>query len=199
MKLLLRCKPLLLFFIFIPSYLFAQSAGIGVILEYLPEKKIHRVKAVFQGSPAAKARIQAGDEIVSVEGLQTSQMSFEELGKKIRGNAGEGLNLSLKNSSTGEVREVRLIRVSNVSPLITPPAGSTPLLTGTTSQAPLSTSTSGSPTLTDEERNHIKAVIRKLKTPEDQKKMEQLLKDFRDGKLIKPDFFKTLKALFPAP
>ena len=71
-KLLLLC----LVFLFIPCFVLAQAkGGIGVILEYLPDKKVHRVRAVFQGSPAARAKIQAGDEIVSIDGQNTDKMN----------------------------------------------------------------------------------------------------------------------------
>src|SRR5262245_13237818 len=69
------------------------TGGIGVILEYLPDKKVHRVRAVFQGTPAARAKIQPGEEIVSIDGNSTASMNFEELGKKIRGNPGEPVTL----------------------------------------------------------------------------------------------------------
>ena len=103
------------------------TGGIGVILEYLPDKKIHRVRAVFQGTPAARAKIQAGEEIVSIDGNSTASMSFDDLGKKIRGNPGEAVTLVLRSPGSSTTREVRLTRVGQqtVSPLILNAPGST--------------------------------------------------------------------------
>lgn len=190
------------FFIFFPFFLFGllfqapflkagePTGGIGVILEYLPDKKVHRVRAVFQGSPAARAKIQAGEEIVAIDGQATAKMSFEELGKKIRGNPGDPVTLTLRSGDSAP-REVRLVRAAqgSVSPLILNAPGSTPGF-GTTK--------SNKPILTEAERNQVKDVIRQLKTPDDQQRMQQLLLDFRDGKVSKEDFFKKLKTDFPS-
>lgn len=184
----MRSKFLFLWilFLFIPCLVLAQAkGGIGVILEYLPDKKVHRVRAVFQGSPAARAKIQAGDEIISINGQNTDKMNFEELGQKIRGNPGEILTLVLKSPRSGTTRELRLTRAApnTVSPLIEG-VGSSPLSMPRTS-------------FTEAEKEKVKAVIRQLKTPAEQKEMEKLLLELKEGKVLKPDFFKILKAKFP--
>src|SRR5262245_34316580 len=112
-------KPLLL-------YSAEPSGGVGVILEYLPDKRVHRVRAVFQGSPAAKARVEAGDEIMAIDGNPTTNMSFEELGRRIRGNPGEPVSLTLRSPGSTATREVKLIRVGTVSPLIVGAPGAMP-------------------------------------------------------------------------
>ncbi len=183
-KLLLLC----LVFLFIPCFVLAQAkGGIGVILEYLPDKKVHRVRAVFQGSPAARAKIQAGDEIVSIDGQNTDKMNFEELGQKIRGNPGESLTLVLKSPQSGATREVRLTRAA--------PNTVSPLIEGVGSSSPLSVPRTS---FTEAEKEKVKALIRQLKTPAEQKEMEKLLLELKEGKVLKPDFFKILKAKFPA-
>lgn len=186
----MRVRVLILFilYFFASPLLFAieGNGGIGVILEYLPQKGIHRIRAVFQGSPAARAKIQAGDEIVSIDGLSTEKMNFEELGKKIRGNPGEPVTLMLKSPASGQTREVKLTRAApnTVSPLIEGVSGTSAVSIPTT-------------TFTPDEKEKVKNVIRQLKTPEEQKEMEKLLQELKEGKVIKPDFFKILKAKFP--
>ena len=167
------------------------TGGIGVIVEYLADKKIHRVRAVFQGTQAARAKIQPGEEIVSIDGNSTASMSFADVGKKIQGNPGEVVTLVLRSPGSTTTREVRLTRVSQqtVSPLILNAPGST---TGSSYGKP------SSPRLSESERNQVKDVILRLKTTEDQQRMQQLLLDFRDGKVTKEDFFKKLKSDFPA-
>ena len=160
--------------------------GIGVIVEYLPEKKVHRIRAVFQGSPAARAKIQAGDEIISIDGQNTDNMSFNELGQKIRGKPGDPVTLVIKSPTSSQSREVKLIRSSpnTVSPLIEGASGATGIGMPRTS-------------FTEAEKEKVKSVIRQLKTPEEQKEMEKLLLELKEGKVIKSDFFKILKAKFP--
>jgi len=183
---------LLLFFclgVFLPGSpsLAEPKGGIGVILEYIPDKKVHRIRAVFQNSPAARAQIKAGDEVVSIDGQSTAAMSFEDLGNKIRGDPGTSMSLVLKSPSTGTTREVRLTRAGqqSVSPLITDAPG-TP-----------SPGRTLRPSFTEEETQKVKAVILQLKTPEEKKKMEGLLIELRDGKIIKSDFWKILQVTFP--
>jgi membrane-associated protease RseP (regulator of RpoE activity) len=179
-------------FIFGSSTSWATSSeptgGIGVILEFLPNKKIHRIRAVFQSSPAAKAGLKPGEEIVAIDGTSTSHMNFEELGRRVRGDPGTAITLTLRAPESTLTREVRLIRVSQqtVSPLILGAPGST------------FPSPSG-PTLSETERNQVKEIIRQLKTPEEQKKMQKLLTDFRDGVITKAEFLSRLKADFPTP
>jgi membrane-associated protease RseP (regulator of RpoE activity) len=177
-----------------PLFLYSAepSGGVGVILEYLPDKRVHRVRAVFQGSPAAKAKVEAGDEIVAIDGNPTASMSFEDLGRRIRGNPGEPVTLTLRSPSSTTTREVRLTRVGTVSPLIVGAPGAMPstLPSGTGRSIPQQT-------LTEGEKAQIKAVISRLQTPEERKKMQELLVELRDGKLIKSDFFQLLKVHFP--
>lgn len=176
-----------LIFLLFPIFASAQAkGGIGVILEHLPDKKVHRIRAVFQGSPAARAKIKAGDEILSINGQSTEKMSFDELGQKIRGNPGETLTLTLRSPGSSLTREVTLTRAApnTVSPLIEGAAG-----------APSVNMPRAS--FTEVEKEKVKAVIRQLKTPEEQKEMEKLLLELKEGKVIKSDFFKILKAKFP--
>lgn len=173
-------------FFFAFPLLSQSTGGIGVILEYLPDKKVHRIRAVFQGSPAARAKIQAGDEISSIDGQSTEKMSFDELGQKIRGNPGSSVTLVLRNPNSGLSRTVQLTRTApnTVSPLIEGVGG------GSQISVPRAS-------FTEAEKEKVKNVIRQLKTPEEQKEMEKLLLELKEGKVLKPDFFKILKAKFP--
>ncbi len=177
----------LFFFVSIPWAYGEGNGGIGVILEFLPQKKIHRIRAVFQGSPAARAKIQAGEEIISIDGQATEKMSFEELGKRIRGNPGDAVTLVLRSPGSKQSRELKLIRAApnTVSPLIEGVSGGPGISIPRTS-------------FTEAEKEKVKNVIRQLKTSAEQKEMEKLLLELKEGKVIKSDFFKILKAKFPS-
>jgi len=149
-----------------------------VILEYLPEKKVTRIRAVFQGTPAAKSNIKPGDEIVSIDGILADRLSFQEIGKKVLGAPGTPINLVLRTPHSSSTRELKLMRMSqqNVSPLI---VGSSNPSRGTL--------------LNELERNELKELARRLKTADEQKKLEQLMVNFRDGKISKEEFLKKIR------
>lgn len=191
-----------LFFLFLIALFLVETriclaqatGGIGVILEFVPEKKIHRVRAVFQNSPASRAKVQPGDEIVSVDGASTEKMSFEELGKKVRGAPGQPVTLVLRTAGTQATREVRLVRASahKVSPLITTPSGSSaPSFPSEPRPAK-----SQSPVLSESEKSELKNAILKLKTPEQRQQMEQLLTRFQQGKISKAELLRKVRGEF---
>lgn len=171
-----------LFLFFQDFLLYAQSsAGIGVILEYLPEKKVTRIRAVFQGTPAAKANIRPGDEIVSIDGISADRLGFQEIGKKVLGTPGTAISLVLRTPHSSSTRELKLIRMSqqSVSPLIVGSSGS-----------------SREPLLNESEKNELKQVARRLKTADQQKMLEQLMINFRDGKISKEEFLGKIRNRF---
>ncbi len=181
-KMILFLGVFSLFIFFQTFWLYAESsAGIGVILEYLPEKKVTRIRAVFQGTPAAKSNIKPGDEIVSIDGILADRLSFQEIGKKVLGAPGTSLNLVLRTPHSSSTRELKLIRMSqqNVSPLIMG-----------------SSSSSREPLLNESEKNELKQVVRRLKTGDQQKQLEQLMVNFRDGKISKEEFLKKVRNSF---
>ncbi len=186
MRHFLKKLSFILLFLSFASLLKAEpNGGIGVILEYIPSTNTHRVRAVFQGSPAAKAKIHAGDQVIAVDGQSTQNMSFQELGKRIRGEVGSPITLTLHQPTLNINREVKLLRSNpqTVSPLV---------VQGDSALNPTTVS------LNDKEKEEIKAVIRRLKTPEEHQKMEKLLQELKEGKVLKSDFFKILKAQFPS-
>lgn len=175
------------------------SGSIGVILEYVPAKKLTRIRAVFQNSPAAKAKIQPGDEIVSINGIAANTLSFAEIGNKVRGPAGSSITLVLKIPAFAENREVTLKRVpaADLSPLVYDGSGKTTLAPQTQNSS--ITPSLPKPALNDAEKAQIRSIILKLKTVPEKKKMEKLLGDFHVGKLSKEDLFKALKKEFRTP
>ena len=68
----------------------------------------------FDGSPARKAGIRAGDQIINVNGLSTEGRSVEDFDRVVRGVPGTEVNLTLKKAITGDIEEVKLVRSSVV-------------------------------------------------------------------------------------
>ncbi len=68
----------------------------------------HKITKVLANSPAAQAHLEYGDVIVSVDGLSASNLSTDELTKRIRGPIGSRVKLVV--SRQGKEYTVGLIR-----------------------------------------------------------------------------------------
>jgi carboxyl-terminal processing protease len=66
------------------------------------------------GSPARKAGIRAGDQILRVNGLSTEGRTVEDFDRVVRGVPGTEVQLTIKKSMNGEVVDVALVRSSVV-------------------------------------------------------------------------------------
>jgi carboxyl-terminal processing protease len=65
---------------------------------------------VFPGSPAKKAGLATGDEIVAVDGKATSGHTIDEVIGWVRGPAGSPVKVTARPGATGATREVSMIR-----------------------------------------------------------------------------------------
>lgn len=85
-----------------------RFSGIG--LSVVEVKRGLRVASVFPRSPAAKAGIEAGDTVVSVEGESLAGVSSTEATSKIKGPEGTEVTIGVRDGKSGEVRELTLTR-----------------------------------------------------------------------------------------
>jgi outer membrane lipoprotein-sorting protein len=67
--------------------------------------KVYVIK-VLKGSPAEKAKIEEGDEILSINSISTSQYSLEQIREMLKGKENEKFNLQIKSGE--KVKEVKL-------------------------------------------------------------------------------------------
>jgi len=72
-----------------------QVVGIGVDVGSEPVADGTQIEEVFQGSPAAKAKLRSGDVITAVDGKSLAGLSVDASGKLIRGNAGTKVKLTV--------------------------------------------------------------------------------------------------------
>ncbi|BAY25620.1 carboxyl-terminal protease [Calothrix sp. NIES-2100] len=72
-----------------------EVSGIGIRMELNEKTKRLTVVEAIENSPALKAGIQAGDEILAINGKPTQQMKVDDASKLIRGKAGTILTLRL--------------------------------------------------------------------------------------------------------
>jgi carboxyl-terminal processing protease len=90
------------------SYLRGDSRyeGIGI----RPRRPGITVSEVFPGSPAEKAGLQVGDQIVAVNGETTENRSLEDVSNLIRGPEGTPVNLVILRPKTNETLNVQVVR-----------------------------------------------------------------------------------------
>jgi carboxyl-terminal processing protease len=91
------------------SDLSGKYVGIGVRID-TAEDGLPLVIGVFKGSPAEKAGIQNGDEIVAVDGQKTTGKTIDEIVGWVRGEAGSTVVVTVKPGSTGAERDVSMVR-----------------------------------------------------------------------------------------
>jgi carboxyl-terminal processing protease len=94
-----------------------QFSGIGLSIVTVPRGL--RVDRVFPRSPAARAGIQPGDVVVTVEGRSIAGESSEVASAKIKGPEGSEVRIGVLRPATGKVRRLRLTREQITRPVTT--------------------------------------------------------------------------------
>ena len=76
--------------------------GIGAALSQNAKTMAVTIVKVYEGTPAEKAGLKNGDEILSVDKYEATSMELSNLVKKIRGEEGTKVHLKVYRSQTGE-------------------------------------------------------------------------------------------------
>ncbi|MCS6898986.1 MAG: S41 family peptidase [Myxococcales bacterium] len=85
-----------------------KFAGVGVEVELRDEQVL--VVAPIEGGPAERAGVRSGDRILAIEGESIRGLSLDRLVKKMRGEPGTKVRLSLLGPADTHPREVTLTR-----------------------------------------------------------------------------------------
>ncbi len=85
-----------------------KFGGIGVEVEFSDGEII--VIAPIEGSPADRAGVRSGDEIVAINGRPLFEMPSHEVVRLMRGKIGSKLKLTIRAAKTRQLREVGLVR-----------------------------------------------------------------------------------------
>src|SRR5881275_840871 len=83
----------------------------GLGIEVSMKNGLPTVVAAMEDTPAAKAGILSGDQILRINGISTERMDLQDAINVLRGPPGQKVTLTLLRPSTKEVREYTLERV----------------------------------------------------------------------------------------
>jgi carboxyl-terminal processing protease len=90
----------------------------GIGLSVAEVKQGLRAERIFKGSPAARAGIDVGDTIVSVEGRPIAGLSATVATERIKGPEGSEVTIGVLDGGGGKVRELRLTRAEIAVPVV---------------------------------------------------------------------------------
>ncbi|RLD16377.1 S41 family peptidase [candidate division KSB1 bacterium] len=82
--------------------------GIGIQFDIVADYPT--VIAVIPGSPAAKVGMQAGDQIIKIEGKSTYKMERDSVPKKLKGPKGTAVKVTIKRPGVDKAFDVTLVR-----------------------------------------------------------------------------------------
>ena len=84
--------------------------GVGSVINYKSKLGGTVFTEPYEGSPAAKAGIVAGDHIVEIDGVPTATLSLDECSARMKGKPGTDVRLKIKKVKTGEIIDLVLRR-----------------------------------------------------------------------------------------
>ena len=83
--------------------------GIGAII-HKPDGSNVTINEPYAGSPAAKAGLRCGDELVAIDGVPTKDLKIKESTDRMKGKPGTTVVFTVKKGLTGEIVEVPVVR-----------------------------------------------------------------------------------------
>jgi carboxyl-terminal processing protease len=87
-----------------------KMVGIGIEIQARDHQAV--IVAPFDGSPAQLAGVRAGDVIVQVDGRPVAGLPLNQITARITGEAGQSIQLTVRNPRDGLLREIKIVRAS---------------------------------------------------------------------------------------
>ena len=95
-----------------------KYAGIGSVIRYHTEKKTTVLSEPYEGMPAQKAGLKAGDAIITIDGVNVKGMSTDSVSDRLRGEPGTTLTIEYERPGKKGTQKVKLQRESIALPAI---------------------------------------------------------------------------------
>lgn len=95
-----------------------KYAGIGSVIRFHTEKKTTVLSEPYEGMPAQKAGLKAGDAIISIDGVNVKGMSTDSVSDRLRGEPGTTLTIEYERPGKKGTQKVKLQRESIALPAI---------------------------------------------------------------------------------
>jgi carboxyl-terminal processing protease len=94
----------------------ANIAGIGVMTS--AGSGTIKVERVLPGTPAEKAGVKAGDQIIKIDGVDVSSMTYQEALTKVRGEPGTSVTLTVIHAGSTTPIDITIVRANIEVPLV---------------------------------------------------------------------------------
>ncbi len=95
-----------------------KYAGIGSIIRFHTDKKTVVIAEPYEGMPAQKAGLKAGDIIISIDGVKTKGMSTDSVSNMLRGEPGTILTIEYERPGKRGTSKAKIERKSIALPAI---------------------------------------------------------------------------------
>ena len=97
----------------------SKTMNLGFVIRRTGETAV--VRKIFEGSPAATAGLQKGDEVLEINGRSLQEMLPNAFAEALRNSQGPSLNLKVRhwNHNQKSEREIHIVRTDFVSPSVT--------------------------------------------------------------------------------
>lgn len=88
-----------------------EFGGLGIVVEMSKDKTL-TVVSPMEDSPGYRAGILPHDQIIKIDGKNTSKIGLEDAVKRLRGEAGTSITITIRRPSNGQVKDYTLVRAN---------------------------------------------------------------------------------------
>ena len=88
-----------------------EFGGLGIIVE-MGKDNMLTVVSPMEDSPGYRAGILPHDQIIKIDGKSAAKLDLEDAVKRLRGESGTSITITIRRPSTGQVKDYKLVRAN---------------------------------------------------------------------------------------
>ncbi|MGP8202057.1 MAG: S41 family peptidase [Limisphaerales bacterium] len=88
-----------------------EFGGLGIIVE-LGKDNMLTVVSPMEDSPGYRAGILPHDQIIKIDGKSAARLDLEDAVKRLRGESGTSITITIRRPSTGQIKDYKLVRAN---------------------------------------------------------------------------------------